>query len=55
MFKITINGKLIETKEKKNLLDFLRDDMDFIAVKNGCGEGALSLIHIWSSDYGSSL
>ncbi|MGL4898321.1 MAG: 2Fe-2S iron-sulfur cluster-binding protein, partial [Cetobacterium sp.] len=40
MFKITINGKLIETKEKKNLLDFLRDDMDFIAVKNGCGEGA---------------
>lgn len=40
MLKITINGKLIETKEKKNLLDFLRDDMDFIAVKNGCGEGA---------------
>lgn len=40
MFKITINGKVIETEKNKNLLDFLRDEMDFIAVKNGCGEGA---------------
>ncbi|MEG1808208.1 MAG: 2Fe-2S iron-sulfur cluster-binding protein, partial [Cetobacterium sp.] len=40
MFKIIINGQKIETTENKNLLDFLRDDMDFTAVKNGCGEGA---------------
>lgn len=40
MFFININGVEVEVKENKNLLDFLRDDMDFTAVKNGCGEGA---------------
>lgn len=40
MFRITINGKFVETEKNINLLEFLRDDMDFIAVKNGCGEGA---------------
>ncbi|MGL5935535.1 MAG: 2Fe-2S iron-sulfur cluster-binding protein, partial [Cetobacterium sp.] len=40
MFHININGKDIVAEKNKNLLDFLRDDMDFIAVKNGCGEGA---------------
>lgn len=40
MFRITINGKFVETEKNTNLLEFLRDDMDFIAVKNGCGEGA---------------
>lgn len=40
MFHLNINGKDVQVKENKNLLDFLRDDMDFTAVKNGCGEGA---------------
>lgn len=40
MFRITINGKFVETEKNIKLLEFLRDDMDFIAVKNGCGEGA---------------
>lgn len=36
----TVNGQKIETSEEKNLLDFLRDNLGLISVKNGCKEGA---------------
>ena len=35
-----VNGQKIETSEEKNLLDFLRDNLGLISVKNGCKEGA---------------
>lgn len=38
---MTVNGKLVEkeTAPNKRLLDFLRDDLDLISVKEGCSEG----------------
>ena len=36
-----VNGKHVEleTKPVKRLLDILRDDLDLIAAKEGCGKG----------------
>lgn len=39
-FTFIVNGKTIVTTEDVNLLDFLRDDLGLISVKNGCKEGA---------------
>lgn len=38
---MTVNGQLVEkeTAPNKRLLDFLRDDLDLISVKEGCSEG----------------
>ncbi|OFL81721.1 MULTISPECIES: selenium-dependent xanthine dehydrogenase [Fusobacterium] len=40
VYTFTVNGQKIETSEEKNLLDFLRDNLGLISVKNGCKEGA---------------
>ncbi len=40
MYTFLINGKKIETDQEKNLLAYLRDDLDITSLKNGCGEGA---------------
>lgn len=40
--KLTINRKLVEVDEKyleKNLLKFLREDLNLTGAKNGCGVG----------------
>ena len=39
-FSFVVNGKTIVTTEDVNLLDFLRDDLGLISVKDGCKEGA---------------
>jgi aerobic-type carbon monoxide dehydrogenase small subunit (CoxS/CutS family) len=36
----TVNGKRVEGKADKKLLDFLREDLRLTAAKNGCGSGA---------------
>lgn len=40
VYTFIVNGQKIETSEEKNLLDFLRDNLGLISVKNGCKEGA---------------
>lgn len=35
-----VNGKEVECKQDKSLMDFLRDDLHLTSVKDGCGEGA---------------
>lgn len=40
MYNIEINGKVVETDKRKNLLEYLRDDLNLKASKNGCREGA---------------
>ncbi|KGK91457.1 aldehyde oxidoreductase [Desulfosporosinus sp. HMP52] len=40
MYTIDINGAVHNVQEDKNLLDFLRDDIQVTSLKNGCGEGA---------------
>ena len=40
MFTVNINGKYYTTTEDKKLLSFLRDDLRFTSVKDGCSEGA---------------
>jgi len=40
MFTIDINGTVHTVQEDKNLLDFLRDELQVTSLKNGCGEGA---------------
>ena len=39
--KFKINGKpvFLETEPQRRLLDILRDDLDLISVKEGCGKG----------------
>lgn len=41
MASFTVNGKLINTTaDDKKLINFLREELRLISVKNGCGEGA---------------
>ncbi|MCE5342250.1 MAG: 2Fe-2S iron-sulfur cluster-binding protein, partial [Eubacteriales bacterium] len=40
MYRLTVNGRLVETEKEQLLLDFLRDELRLTSVKNGCGEGA---------------
>ena len=40
MYQFKVNHRKIQTEEEKNLLEYLRDDLDITSVKNGCGEGA---------------
>ncbi|AFQ43313.1 selenium-dependent xanthine dehydrogenase [Desulfosporosinus meridiei] len=40
MYTIDINGAVHNVQEDKNLLDFLRDEVQVTSLKNGCGEGA---------------
>ncbi|UUV17272.1 selenium-dependent xanthine dehydrogenase [Fusobacteria bacterium ZRK30] len=40
MYKIEINGNIYKSDKVKNLLEYLRDDLDLKASKNGCREGA---------------
>lgn len=40
MYQFILNGKEVVVKEDKKLLDYLRDDMGFTSVKDGCSEGA---------------
>lgn len=39
-YTLHINGRDYETTEKKSLLRFLRDDLHFTSVKDGCSQGA---------------
>ena len=40
MYSININGKVYQTDKDKSLMDYLRDDLRLVSVKNGCNEGA---------------
>jgi aldehyde oxidoreductase len=40
MFNFIVNGSKVEAKEDKKLITFLREDLNFTSVKNGCSEGA---------------
>lgn len=40
MYQLKINGKDITIENDKKLLDFLRDDMRLVSVKDGCSSGA---------------
>ena len=40
MFNFVVNGSKVEAKEDKKLITFLREDLNFTSVKNGCSEGA---------------
>lgn len=40
MFNLNINGKVCQVEKDKNLMDYLRDDLGILSVKNGCKEGA---------------
>lgn len=40
MYTFEINGKKISTEEDKNILYFLRDNLNITSVKDGCGIGA---------------
>ena len=40
MYKISINNNVSETTKSKNLLEYLRDDLNLTSAKNGCREGA---------------
>ena len=39
-FIFKVNGKEVSVNEEKNLLDYLREDLGLISVKDGCKEGA---------------
>lgn len=38
-FKINEKPVILETEPQRRLLDILRDDLDLISVKEGCGKG----------------
>jgi len=40
MYLLNVNGKDYQVEKDKSLMDFLRDDLGLISVKNGCNEGA---------------
>ncbi|MCR4818650.1 MAG: 2Fe-2S iron-sulfur cluster binding domain-containing protein, partial [Fretibacterium sp.] len=40
LFTIQVNGREVRTAEKKKLIRFLRDDLGYTSVKDGCSEGA---------------
>ena len=40
MYTLYVNGAVCRTEKNSKLLDYLRDDLRLISVKNGCGEGA---------------
>lgn len=40
MYSLNINGVKVIAKEDKKLLDYLRDDLRIVSVKDGCSEGA---------------
>lgn len=40
MYLLNINGSTYEVEQDKKLMDYLRDDLHLISVKNGCNEGA---------------
>ncbi|MDR2865227.1 MAG: selenium-dependent xanthine dehydrogenase [Spirochaetaceae bacterium] len=40
LIRLFVNGKEVEGRSDRKLLDFLRDDLRLTAVKNGCGSGA---------------
>lgn len=39
-FVFIVNGQTVSVNEEKNLLDYLREDLGLISVKDGCKEGA---------------
>ncbi|MCL1994145.1 MAG: selenium-dependent xanthine dehydrogenase [Spirochaetes bacterium] len=40
MISLTVNGKEVQGRADKKLLDFLREELRLTATKNGCGTGA---------------
>ena len=44
--KLWVNNREIEADGDRKLIDVLRNDLRLKSVKDGCSEGALSLIHI---------
>lgn len=40
IYLLNINGNSYEVEKDKSLMDYLRDDLGIISVKNGCNEGA---------------
>ena len=40
MFNFIVNGNACSNEEDKNLLEYLRDDLQLTSVKSGCAEGA---------------
>ncbi len=40
MFQFLVNATMVQTEEKLNLLEYLRDHLGITSVKDGCSEGA---------------
>jgi len=40
MYTLIVNGNRVSCEEDKKLLDYLRDDLRIVSVKDGCSEGA---------------
>jgi selenium-dependent xanthine dehydrogenase len=40
MFKVNVNGKEYQSERDMKLMDFLREELGILSVKNGCKEGA---------------
>lgn len=40
MYHFKINGREIQTQQDRNLLDFIREELDITSLKNGCKEGS---------------
>ena len=40
MFEFTVNGQQVTAYRDGRLIDFLRDELGLLSVKNGCKEGA---------------
>lgn len=40
MFNLNVNSKSYQVEQDKDLMDYLRDDLGILSVKNGCKEGA---------------
>lgn len=43
MVEFILNGEKVVVKEGKKFLDFFREDMNIILVKNGCLEGVCGI------------
>jgi selenium-dependent xanthine dehydrogenase len=40
MYTFKINGAVVKTPADRNLLDYIRDELDITSLKNGCHEGS---------------
>jgi len=46
MVTLVVNGKQVNGKETRKLMDFLREDLRITSVKNGCNQGACGACNV---------